>query len=250
MAPAFFTRGVLYIEWFGVDSGESSATTGFVKTKTFRSLLYIVLLVSSTALYVVLLSFERNVKSTRVENEVAAIIMMTFVDVLIAGVAFDLVLSFIFVMFFSEKLFKEQVRVSENPPEIPWMSFSGTQNAVEGLLETLEECRRSLSKVYLSKNEARNILFTLSRSFWRMRVFQGRVVVFRTWEPIFVPVIMILSQFISSMSINWTNISFADSLQYIEIVTITALLTVNIAPLCMNIESASQVVPTRSASAN
>lgn len=75
-----------------------------------------------------------------------------------------------------------------------------------------------------------------------MRVIQGWFVLFGTWEPLLASFIILASLLISSFSIKWTTISFSDSLQYIEIVTITALLAVNLPPLCFDIESPSQIV--------
>jgi len=51
---------------------------------------------------------------------------------------------------------------------------------------------------------------------------------------------MLASQLISSTSLKLDYSKFGDSLQYIELVTVTAILTVNVALLFMNIGSTSQ----------
>lgn len=52
---------------------------------------------------------------------------------------------------------------------------------------------------------------------------------------------MLASLLVSSYSLKLNTIEYEKSLEYIEFVTITSLLTVNNAPLFMNIESTSQI---------
>lgn len=205
----------------------------------FRALTYTFLHLLCTACYIVLLNY---IRTNKIESERAALAMMIFVDLLIAGLAFDVILGHINMLFFTERLFRKNVEISQASRAVSRLPVLGNQNALEGFLETLEEAINYGSSVYLSGFEAVRILRKLKLSFWRMRVIHGRVVVIRTWEPLFVAAVMLSTQLISSLSIKWTIISFADALQYIEIVTITALLTVNIAPLFMDIGSASQIV--------
>lgn len=169
----------------------------------------------------------------------AAKIMMGFVDFLISGLAFDMILNLFYALFFAERLFRSKVEILEEEVTKTGIHF-GTQNAVEAMLETLEECFRSPSAAYISKRKAEHILRNLQDSFWRMSVVQGHALVFRTWEPIFVSTIMLASQLISSTSLKLDYSKFGDSLQYIELVTVTAILTVNVALLFMNIGSTSQ----------
>lgn len=209
--------------------------------KSFRfAPVRIILLMSCTAGFLQLLYWVRTSNLQTDKRNGSAIAMMALVDILIAGIAWDMLLNLIYFVFLSEPLLRKKGHLFKNRALIRRILF-GNQNAVEGLLEDLEESIRGQSQSYITRAEAADILNSLQVNYWRMCMFQGQVVVFRTWEPIIVSLIMLASLIVSSIELKLDEIKYIESLQYIEFVTITALITVNIAPLFMNIGTTSQI---------
>lgn len=129
--------------------------------------------------------------------------MLAFVDSIIAGLAFNMMISFIQALFFTENLFQKQLEFAEEP-KIGRFHLK-TQNTAEAMLEALEECFRTISSTYLTRRKAEAILVNLKDMFWRMRVVPGQVKIFRTWEPI------VVSGIISSFSLKLDS-KFEESL--------------------------------------
>jgi len=76
-------------------------------------LIQILVLISVTSCFVVSLHYMRlNGYKSSASNE-AAKIMMGFVDFLISGLAFDMILNLFYALFFAERLFRSKVEILE-----------------------------------------------------------------------------------------------------------------------------------------
>lgn len=80
--------------------------------------------------------------NNREKRDPTAIVMMGFFDSLIAGLAIDLILNLLYFVFLSDPLLRKKSLILKKKTIMSRLLF-GTQYAVEGLLETLEEACRS-----------------------------------------------------------------------------------------------------------